>query len=88
MQNEAFLLQDTQLKMENVEQEYFKNGFRENFLESLDQVLKIEHIDISKKPTDSEIRYMQMFVDGEMTSDEVDALITKLNGNGEGLKCW
>ena len=79
-------MQDTQLKMDNVEQEYFKNGFRENFLESLDQVLKIEHIDISNKATDSEIRYMQMYMEGEMTSDQVDALITKLNSNGDGEK--
>jgi len=72
--------------MDNVEQEYFKNGFRQNFLVSLDEVFKIEHIDISKKPTDSELRYMQMYIEGELTSDQVDNLIKKLNYNGEGEK--
>jgi len=86
MQNLASTLQNPQLSMEKVEDELFKNSFRDNFDMSLESALKICCIDTSQKPTEHEQRIMQMYMQGELDYDQIEALVTRFNENGEGEK--
>jgi hypothetical protein len=62
----------------------FNNKYRENFEESLQNAISLTGINISKKPTDKEIRLMQMYVNGDLTHDEMELAISRF---GEKTAC-
>ena len=70
--------------MEQVKQELFQNKYRDSFNESLEKAIELCHIDVKKKPSDAEIRYMQMHLNGEMDYDELQFAITRF---GEKTAC-
>lgn len=70
--------------METVEQELFHNKYRDSFDESLQNAIAIHHIDVKRKTTDAELRYMQMHLNGELDYDELKLLIKRF---GEKTAC-
>lgn len=57
---------------------------RHNFEDSLQKAINISGINVSKKPTDKEIRYMQMYVTGQLTHAELKLAISRF---GEKTAC-
>jgi hypothetical protein len=62
----------------------FNNKYRENFEESLVQAINLSGIDITRKPTVKEIHYMQMYMNGEVTHEELELAISRI---GEKTAC-
>ena len=62
----------------------FNNKYRENFEESLVKAIDLSGIDITKKPSIKEIHYMQMYMKGEVTHDELELAISRV---GEKTAC-
>ncbi len=62
----------------------FNNGSRNNFEDSLQKAINISGINISKKPSDKEIRFMQMYVSGQLTHAELKLAISRF---GEKTAC-
>jgi len=62
----------------------FNNKYRENFEESLSKAIDLSGIDITKKPTDKELHYMQMYMNGEVTHEELELAISRV---GEKTAC-
>ncbi len=62
----------------------FKNNSRHNFEDSLQKAINVSGVDISRKATDKEIRYMQMYVKGDLTFDELKLAISRF---GEKTAC-
>jgi len=59
-------------------------SYRENFEESLKKAIHVSCFDVSKKPTDKEIRYMEMYMKGELKHDEFELAISRV---GEKIAC-
>ena len=62
----------------------FSNKYRENFEESLVKAINLSGIDVTKKPTVKEIHYMQMYMKGEVTHEELELAISRV---GEKTAC-
>lgn len=73
-----------QISIEKVEQELLHNGFRDNFEQSLKTAIELHHIDIKRKVSDREIRYMQMHLKGELDYDDLQLAIDHF---GEKVTC-
>ena len=73
----------SEVTLERVESE-FKNKYRENFEESLKQAIDQTGVVVTRKPTDKEIRYMQMYMNGEVTYQELQLAISRV---GEKIAC-
>ena len=73
-----------QISIEKIEQELLHNGFRENFEESLQKAIEDSRIYVKRSPSDKEIRYMQMHLDGELDYDDLKLAISHF---GEKMTC-
>jgi len=62
----------------------FNNKFREGFEESLKEAINLSGIDITRKPSIKEIHYMQMYMNGEVTHEELELAISRV---GEKTAC-
>lgn len=62
----------------------FNNKYRENFEESLVKAINLSGINITKKPSIKEIHYMQMYMKGEVTHEELELAISRV---GEKTAC-
>ncbi len=62
----------------------FNNKFRENFEDSLVKAINLSGIDITKKPSVKEIHYMEMYMNGEITHQELELAISRV---GEKTAC-
>ena len=78
------MLPISQLSMDVVKQELFENKYRDSFEESLQKAIEIKGIDIKRKSSDAEIRFMQMHLEGELDYDELQLAIKKF---GEKMAC-
>ena len=65
------------LTLERLETE-FNNKYRENFEATLKNAINLSGIDITKNPTAKEIHYMQMYMDGELTHQELELAISRV----------
>ena len=74
----------SQLSMDIVKQELFQNKYRDSFEVSLQKAIEIKGIDIKRKSSDAEIRFMQMHFKGELDYDELQLAIEKF---GEKMAC-
>jgi len=59
-------------------------SYRESFEESLKKAIHESCCNVSKKLTDKEIRYMQMYMQGELTHEEFELAISRV---GEKIAC-
>ncbi len=62
----------------------FNNKFRENFEDSLVKAINLSGIDITKKPSVKEIHYMEMYMNGDVTHQELELAISRI---GEKTAC-
>lgn len=58
----------------------FGNKYRGNFEESLKKAINLSGIDVSRNPSVKEIHYMQMYMQGEMTHQELELMISRVGG--------
>jgi len=73
----------SEVTVQQVESE-FTNKVRENFENSLQKAINLSGIDITKEPTVKEFHYMQMYIKGELTHEELELAISRF---GEKTAC-
>ena len=73
----------SEVTLERYESE-FKNKYRENFEESLNEAINLSGVVVTRKPTVKEIHYMQMYMNGEVTHEELQLAISRV---GEKTAC-
>lgn len=73
----------SEVTLERLESE-FNNKYREGFEESVQKAIRLSAIDIEKKTTDKEIHFMQMYMNGELTHEELELAISRI---GEKTAC-
>lgn len=62
----------------------YNNKFKNNFEESLEKAISVSSIDLTRKPSPQEIHYMQMYLNAELTDDELQLAISRF---GEKTAC-
>jgi len=73
----------SEISVQRLESE-FHNKFRESFEITLTKAINLSGIDVSRKVSDKEIRYMQMYMQGEITHEELELAISRV---GEKTAC-
>jgi len=68
------LLPVSELTVQQLDTE-FKSKYRENFEETLLKAINLSGIDITRNPTTKEVHYMQMYLQGEITSYELELIV-------------
>jgi hypothetical protein len=73
----------SEVTLERLESE-FNNKYRENFETSLTEAINLSGVVVTRKAKDKEIRYMQMYMNGEVSHEELQLAISRV---GEKTAC-